>query len=86
MKGHIMDFVGNKNGPGKSVIVDKLGPQYSGITSGELKVEIENYRDEESRGVVDPVYANGETQRFYLDENGYTSEGNVLIEKEGKNS
>lgn len=85
-----MSFVGNKNGPRKSEIVQKLGPEYFGISIAELAVEIQLYQDDEFNGVVDPVYVdkhgyhfikfyapNGGIQRFYLEENGYHLEGDV---------
>ena len=90
-----MGFVGNKRGPRKSVIVDKLGPEYFDISPEELEVEIQDYKDEEFRGVVDPVYVDarglyylvffapgGKTQKFYLKENGYELDGDILIEVE----
>ncbi len=90
-----MGYVGNKAGPRKSIIVDKLGPQYFGISPQDLEVEIEGYQDEEFRSVVDPVrvddqgryylvfYApGGKTQRFYLDENGYKLDGDIVTEED----
>ncbi len=92
-----MGYVGNKAGPKKSIIVDKLGPQYFGISPQDLEVEIEDYQNEESRGVVNPVcvddqgryylvfFAPGrKTQRFYLDENGCKLDGDILTEEDGK--
>lgn len=92
-----MGFVGSRTGPRKSEIVRKLGTGYFGISKVELETEIEIYREEEFRGVVDPVYEDedgrhylifrapqGSTQRFYLEENGYHIEGDLLIEKERK--
>lgn len=85
-----MSFVGNRKGPRKSKIVQKLGPDYFGISMGELETEIQLYRDDEYNGLVDPVYVdkegrhfiefnapNGRTQRFYLEENGYHLEGRI---------
>jgi phosphoglucomutase len=85
-----MSFVGNKKGPRKSQIVQKLGPDYFGISTAELQVEIDLYLDDERDGIVDPVYVdkqgrhfivfnapNGGTQRFYLEENGYYFEGKI---------
>ena len=86
-----MAFIGNRGGPKKSEVVARLGFAYFGITPEELAVEVENYEEDESRGVVDPVYRdshgrwflhfnapNGRTQRYYLDEHGYHLEGDVL--------
>ncbi len=94
-----MGFVENKAGPRKSAIVDKLGPQYFGISPEKLEVEIGIYKDKEFNGVVDSVYLDdqgrycllffapgGKIQRFYLEENGYTLEGDILIEKNGESS
>ena len=74
-----MGFVGNVNGPRKSVVVAKLGHDYFSISSEELTLEMEDYKNDEFRGVVDPVYLDehgrhylrfyapgGGTQRFYL--------------------
>jgi len=85
-----MSFVGNRKGPRKSEIVQKLGPDYFGISMGELEAEIQLYRDDEFNGLVDPVYVdkegrhfikfnapNGSVQRFYLVENGYYLEGSI---------
>jgi hypothetical protein len=90
-------FVGSKTGPRKSKIVGKLGPAYFGISKAALEGEIELYRDEEFRGIVDPVHEddrkryylvfsapNGGAQRFYPEEHGYHLEGDLLIEKERK--
>lgn len=85
-----MSFVGNRRGPRKSEIVQKLGPEYFGISMEELAVEIQLYRDDEFNGIVDPVYVDkygrhfikfkapdGGIQRFYLEENGYHFEGDI---------
>lgn len=85
-----MSFVGNKKGPRKSEIVQKLGPQYFGVSMGELDIEIQLYRDDKFNGEVDPVYVDkngrhfiefnaphGGVQRFYLEENGYRLEGDI---------
>lgn len=90
-----MGFVGSRTGPRKSEIVAKLGAEYFGISKAALEAEIEIYRDEEFRGVVDPIYEDdsgrrylifrapkGSTQHFYLNENGYHIEGDLLIKKE----
>ena len=89
-----MAFIGNRHGPRKSDVVARLGPSYFGISRDELEVEIELYKDDEFRGQVDPVYVDadgrlflefnavgGETQRFYLDECGYSLEGEVATQQ-----
>jgi hypothetical protein len=55
-----MSFVGNREGPKKSEIVQKLGPDYFGISMEELEVEIQLYLDDEFNGIVDPVYVDKE--------------------------
>lgn len=85
-----MSFAGNRNGPRKSEIVQKLGPDYFGISMEKLEVEIQLYQADEFNGIVDPVYVdkngrhfiifkapNDGTQRFYLEENGYYLEGSI---------
>lgn len=85
-----MSFIANQKGPRKSEIVQKLGPEYFGISMAELAVEVQLYRDDEFNGVVDPIYVDkdgrhfiefnapsGGTQRFYLEENGYYLEGEI---------
>lgn len=83
-----MGYVGNRNGPCKSVIVDNLGLDYFGITAEQLETEIEIYKDEEWHGDIDLVYVDkdrrpyllfnapgNKTQKFYLDEYGYKLKG-----------
>lgn len=85
-----MSFVGNRKGPRKSEIVQKLGPDYFGISMEELEAEIQLYRYDEYNDLVDPVnvdkegrhfikfYApNNRKQKFYLEENGYYLEGSI---------
>lgn len=86
-----MSFVGNRRGPRKSEIVQKLGPDYFGISMEELEAEIQRYRNDEYNDLVDPVSVDKEgrhflkfnapntdlPQRFYLEENGYYLEGDI---------
>jgi len=85
-----MAFVGNRKGPRKSEIVQKLGPDYFGISIEKLNADIQLYRDDEYNDIVDSVYVdkegrhfiefyapNGDIQRFYLEENGYHLEGDI---------
>ena len=51
-----MSFVGSAKGPRKSEIVAKLGPGYFGISPEDWDRELEDCRDDEQRGIVDPVY------------------------------
>ena len=85
-----MSFVGNRKGPRKSEIVQKLGADYFGISMEQLETEIQLYRDDEYNDIVDSVYVDKEgryfikfnapdagVKRFYLEENGYHLEGDV---------
>ena len=85
-----MSFVGNRKGARKSEIVQKLGPDYFGISMEELDTELQLYRDDEFDGLVDPVYVDkegrhfiklnapkGGIQKFYLEENGYHLKGDI---------
>jgi len=92
-----MGYVGNKQGPRKSLIVANLGPTYFGITAEQLKAEIQIYKDEEWHKEIDPVYIDenrrpyllfnapgNKTQRYYLDDHGYRLKGKVLALINGK--
>ncbi len=85
-----MSFIGNRKGPRKSEIVQKLGPDYFGISIEKLNADIQLYRDDEYNDIVDSVYVdkegrhfiefyvpNDNIQRFYLEENGYHLEGDI---------
>lgn len=89
-----MAYVGNTHGPRKSEIVDRLGPEYFGITGADLEAEIGLYDGDEQRGVVDPVRKDkqgryylvfrapgGGSQKFYLDEHGYSIPGDETAMK-----
>ena len=86
-----MSYLGNKNGPRESEILERLGPDYFGITSEALENEISHNRLAESRGEVvhvkidekgDPFIIFSSTDkkeiRFYLIKEGYNLRGNVL--------
>lgn len=85
-----MAFVGNINGPRESEIVEKLGPEYFGITWQKLENEIQWYKDTEQRKEVVPVHIDDEGepciifsspdkkgQRFYLKRVGYQLIGQI---------
>ena len=84
-----MSFVGSRQGPRKSEIVQKLGPDYFGISMEQLEADIQYLREDEFHGHVDPVHvdkdgrrfiklnAPGGSRRFYLEEHGYQLEGDV---------
>jgi hypothetical protein len=86
-----MSFLGNLDGPKESEIVEKLGPDYFGITWEELDTDILYYRDSEARKEVIPVRIDnsGEPylllsssdkkgQPFYFQGEGYRLNGRVL--------
>lgn len=85
-----MSYIGNRQGPRKSDIVQKLGPDYFGISPQKLDVEIDLYLEDEANGLVDPVCVgsqgrhfvvfnapDGKTQKFYLEANGYFLKGAI---------
>ena len=87
-----MAYVGTRKGPRESEIVSRLGAAYFGITPAALENEIEWYLRGEVRDEITPVRRdksgryyikfsapNGGEQSFYLDEYGYTLEGDVRI-------
>ena len=86
-----MSFLGNKKGPRESEIIEKLGPDYFGISWAELENEISHQRANESREEIVPVMIdssgepyivfsspNKQTQRFYLRKEGYKLRGKVF--------
>lgn len=85
-----MSYLGNKNGPRESEMIERLGPDYFGITLEALENEILHSRVAESREEVVPVRIdeNGQPfvlfsspdkkgQRFYLLREGYVLQGMV---------
>ncbi|UCD50512.1 MAG: hypothetical protein JSW27_23675 [Phycisphaerales bacterium] len=85
-----MSFVGSLDGPKKSELLAKHGPDCFGVSREELEAEIRSYRANEQQGIVDPVFADADgrrfvlfhapgkgSQRFYLEENGYSLGGSV---------
>lgn len=86
-----MSFLGNKNGPRESEILNKLGPDYFGCSAEALEEDISHHSLAESRGEVVPVHVDekgrpylkfsshklGETQNFILEDNGYFLEGEI---------
>ncbi len=93
-----MSFLGNINGHRESEIIEKLGPDYFGITWELLEVEISYHRDAERRDEVVPIRIDnsGEPfilfsspdkkgQRFYLKKEGYHLFGQILcINEQGE--
>ncbi len=86
-----MSFLGNLNGPKESEIIEKLGPDFFGITWEQLENEISHNKYAESRNEVVPVRIDdtGEpyilfsspdkkVQRFYLRKEGYKLRSTVL--------
>jgi hypothetical protein len=85
-----MAFIGNRQGPRTSDLALQLGPKYFGSSSEQFAREVEDYEEEEARGVVDPVCVdgngrrflrfnapNGGVQRFYLEDHGYRLDGPI---------
>ena len=80
-----MAYLGNRNGPRESEILNKLGHIYLGCSPGELDADISDMEYSESRGVVAPVHVDvagrpyieftspepGRTRTFVLEEHGY---------------
>jgi hypothetical protein len=88
--GREMSFIGNRKGPRKSEIVQKLGPDNFGISMEELMAEVQLHQDDGFNELVDPVYVDkegchfikfnaphGGIQKFYLEENVYYLEGSI---------
>ncbi len=86
-----MSFLGNLNGHKESEIIEKLGPDYFGITWEQLEVDISYHKDAERKKEIVPVRIDdsGEPyilfslpdkkgRRFYLQKEGYHLHGNVL--------
>lgn len=87
-----MAYIGNKDGPRESEIVERLGAEYFGISESDLESDVAWYTDEEVRGEVKPVHRDeagrcyllfsgpgGTTQTFYLEEHGLRLTGKVEI-------
>jgi hypothetical protein len=86
-----MAFVGNKNGPRESRILEKLGANYFGCSTDALEEDISHHLRTEQRGEVVPVHVDdsgqpyinynapkrGEVQRFYLEEHGIFLHGDI---------
>jgi hypothetical protein len=85
-----LGYIGNLAGPRKSEVVARLGAEYFGISEFQLAAEIEDYTDEERRGVIDPVYLDelcrpyiiffapsGMTQKCELELLGYEIRGKI---------
>ena len=83
-----MAFLGNKNGPRESEIVENLGPEYFGINWERLENEIEWYKEGERRNEVASVHIDEEgepyvifsspdkkNRHFYLNRYGYQLTG-----------
>jgi hypothetical protein len=93
-----MFFLRNLKGPKESEIIEKLWPDYFGITWEQLEVDISYHRDAERRNEIVPVRIDnsGEPyiffsspdkkgQRFYLRKEGYKLIGSVLcINEQGE--
>lgn len=94
-----MAYLGNKNGPRESDILNRLGPNYFGCSPAGLEEDISYHVYAESRGEVVPVHIDEEgrpyiefsssdkskPQRFYLEENGYILRGDIKTFSEEEN-
>ena len=62
-----MGFIGNLQGPTKSSVLEKLGPEYFGISREIWLIEIQENKDEEwsPTPAVDPVWVD-EDGELYL--------------------
>jgi hypothetical protein len=86
-----MAFVGNLKGPRESFILDCLGPNYFGCSVSGLEEDIAFHVDAERRSEVVPVHVDEtgkpfivfsssdsqKPQRYYLEENGSSLEGEI---------
>lgn len=87
-----MAYIGNRQGPKESAIVQRLGHEYFGISPLQLEEDLRRYRQQEAQDLVVPVrqdkmgryyllFSAPETgtQRFYLEAHGYPLEGQPRI-------
>ena len=86
-----MSYLGNKNGPKESEILNKLGSDYFGCSGENLEVDISNHSYAESRDEVVPVHVDEKgrsyvifsstrhnmPQRFILEAHGYILKGEI---------
>ena len=86
-----MAYLGNRNGPRESEIVDRLGPSYFGCSPVGLEEDISHHIYAESRGKVVPVHIDekgrpyiefssprpGKVNWFILEEHGYQLKGKI---------
>jgi len=54
-----MSFLGNQKGPRLSDILNRLGPEYFGITQDQLMNDVSCAEENEMAGRVNPVYVDG---------------------------
>jgi hypothetical protein len=86
-----MAYLGNIDGPRESLIIEKLGYNYFGITPQQLESDIEWHKDSERRGEVQTVHVNEEgkpyiifsrpnnqTSRYYLEDNDWVLVGDIV--------
>jgi hypothetical protein len=87
-----MAYLGNKNGPRESEILDRLGPGYFGCSPVGLEDDISFHVFAESRGEVAKVHIDekgrpyvefsspepGKLNRFVLEEHGYQLKGEII--------
>lgn len=86
-----MAYLGNKNGPRESDIINRLGYSYFGCSPAELEEDISYHHYAESRDDVMPVHVDengrpyielssprvGKIHRYILEEHGYMISGEI---------
>lgn len=86
-----MSYLGNKDGPLESDILNRLGNKFFGCTTEALEEDISHHHYAETRGEVVPVHIDekgrafvifssagpGKTQRFMLEDHGYILRGDI---------
>jgi len=75
-----MSFLGNLNGPKESEIIEKLGPNYFGISWEQLEAELSHNRFAENRNEIVPVNIDN-TGEPYILLSSPDKKDNVLFEK-----
>jgi hypothetical protein len=86
-----MAYLGNRDGPRESDILDRMGFSFFGCSPIGLEEDISYHRFAEARGEVVPVHVDqtgrayvvfsspqpGKTTRYVLEEHGYSLMGNI---------
>lgn len=86
-----MAYLGNRDGPRESDILDRMGFSFFGCSPVGLEEDISCHRFAEARGEVVPVHVDqagrayvlfsspvaGKTTKYVLEEHGYNLRGNI---------